>query len=163
MFRGVYGHHSGALPWIDSDESTLPGLQKLVGAEEGEVASMNGLTVNLHILLTSFYTPSSRRHKILLENQAFPSDHYAIESQIRLKGFDPKESMVCLKPREVSSYSNIFYTVMFREKMYLELKTSLITSTNMEMRSLSFCSVESNIIQDNSLTSKPSPRLVRTR
>jgi kynureninase len=62
---------------------------------------MNGLTVNLHILLTAFYNPTPKRHKILLESQAFPSDHYAVESQIRLKGFDPAQSMICLKPREV--------------------------------------------------------------
>lgn len=63
---------------------------------------MNGLTVNLHILLTAFYKPTQQRHKIVLESQAFPSDHYAVESQIRLKGFDPKDSMICLKPRDVS-------------------------------------------------------------
>lgn len=62
---------------------------------------MNGLSVNLHILLTSFYLPTKQKHKVVLESQAFPSDHYAVESQIRLKGFDPRESMVCLKPREV--------------------------------------------------------------
>lgn len=60
---------------------------------------MNGLTVNLHLLMLSFYKPTAARHKILLENKAFPSDHYAVESQIRLRGFDPEESMLLLTSR----------------------------------------------------------------
>jgi kynureninase len=101
LSRGVFGHHYTPIPWVTGDECCLAGVEKLVGAESGEVALMNGLTVNLHVLLTAFYTPTQRRYKIVLESQAFPSDHYAIESQIRLKGFDPKDAMVCLKPREV--------------------------------------------------------------
>ncbi|KAK0405137.1 hypothetical protein QR680_017816 [Steinernema hermaphroditum] len=97
---GVFGHTEGELPWAHCDECTLDGIAPLVGAEPSEVAMMNGLTVNLHILLTSFYKPTEKRHKILLESRAFPSDHYAIESQIRLKGFDPATSMLCLDPRE---------------------------------------------------------------
>uniref|UniRef100_A0A8C8MJ65 Kynureninase n=1 Tax=Oncorhynchus tshawytscha TaxID=74940 RepID=A0A8C8MJ65_ONCTS len=69
------------------------------GAKPEEVALMNGLTVNLHILLLSFYKPTAKRHKILLEDKAFPSDHYAVESQIQLKGYDPKRSMLLMKPR----------------------------------------------------------------
>ncbi|KAE9554725.1 hypothetical protein FO519_002053 [Halicephalobus sp. NKZ332] len=61
---------------------------------------MNGLTVNVHVLLTAFYKPTEKRHKILLEGKAFPSDHYAIESQIRLKGRKVEESMICIEPRE---------------------------------------------------------------
>uniref|UniRef100_A0A8D0AWF9 Kynureninase n=1 Tax=Sander lucioperca TaxID=283035 RepID=A0A8D0AWF9_SANLU len=64
-----------------------------------KVALMNGLTVNLHLLLLSFYKPTSGRHKILLEEKAFPSDHYAVESQIRLQGLDPQKSMLLLSPR----------------------------------------------------------------
>lgn len=62
---------------------------------------MNSLTVNIHLLLTAFYKPTEKRHKVLLESKAFPSDHYAIESQICLHGFDVLKSMICLQPREV--------------------------------------------------------------
>ena len=62
---------------------------------------MNGLTVNLHLLLVSFYQPTNTRHKVLLEQKAFPSDHYAVESQIRQRGYDPETSMLLMKPRDV--------------------------------------------------------------
>ncbi|KAF6725105.1 Kynureninase [Oryzias melastigma] len=75
-------------------------MAKIVGAKPSEVALMNGLTVNLHLLMLSFYKPTTSRHKILLEARAFPSDHYAVESQIRLRGFDPQHSMLMLSPRE---------------------------------------------------------------
>lgn len=80
-------------------------MKNLVGASDIiEVGMMNGLTVNIHILLTAFYNPTNERHKILLESKAFPSDHYAIESQIRLKGRKVEESMICLEPRKVKKY-----------------------------------------------------------
>uniref|UniRef100_A0A8C1Z2C2 Kynureninase n=1 Tax=Cyprinus carpio TaxID=7962 RepID=A0A8C1Z2C2_CYPCA len=68
--------------------------------EKWEVVLMNGLTVNLHLLMLSFYKPSPKRYKILLEDKAFPSDHYAIESQIRLRGLDVTDSMLIIKPRQ---------------------------------------------------------------
>ena len=61
---------------------------------------MNSLTANLHFLMVSFYQPKAQRHKIMIEDHAFPSDHYAVESQIKFHGHDPAESMVLLKPRE---------------------------------------------------------------
>ena len=61
---------------------------------------MNSLTVNLHLLLISFYRPTSDRHKVLIEDHAFPSDHFAVESQIRQRGFDPETSLVTVSPRE---------------------------------------------------------------
>ena len=62
---------------------------------------MNGLSVNIHLLLISFYQPTRSRHKILLEDNAFPTNQFAIESQISQRGFNPEESMILLKPREV--------------------------------------------------------------
>ncbi|KAL5015360.1 hypothetical protein ScPMuIL_009630 [Solemya velum] len=99
---GVQGHFNGDLPWAWCDELLDQDMGKIVGAEEGkaEVGIMNGLTVNLHLLLISFYRPTQQRHKILLESKAFPSDHYAVESQVRLHGFNPTDSMILMEPRE---------------------------------------------------------------
>ncbi|XP_017287269.1 kynureninase [Kryptolebias marmoratus] len=97
--KGVHSHTEGARPWAWA-ENTIEGLMAdVVGAKTEEVALMNGLTVNLHLLMLSFYRPTSTRHKILLEDKAFPSDHYAVESQIRLRGLDPQLSMLLLAPR----------------------------------------------------------------
>ncbi|KAI6243620.1 Kynureninase [Aphelenchoides fujianensis] len=98
--QGVFGHHFEPVPWVTGDDCCVEGVERLVGAKSGEVALMNGLTINLHILLTAFYKPTAKRNKIVIESRAFPSDHYAVESQIRLKGLDPAEVMVCLEPRE---------------------------------------------------------------
>ncbi|KAL1021803.1 hypothetical protein UPYG_G00018270 [Umbra pygmaea] len=96
---GVHGHVRGSRPWAWA-EDTIEGLMaNIVGAKEEEVALMNGLTVNLHLLLLSFYNPTAKRHKILLEDKAFPSDHYAVESQIQLRGQNPEQSMLLMKPR----------------------------------------------------------------
>ncbi|XP_062904694.1 kynureninase isoform X2 [Mobula hypostoma] len=97
---GVHGHFHGSYPWALGDECLTERMANVVGAKKEETALMNGLSVNLHLLLLSFYKPSSSRHKILIEANAFPSDHYAVESQIRLQGRDPKESMLLLSPAE---------------------------------------------------------------
>ncbi|CAL8308200.1 unnamed protein product [Merluccius merluccius] len=96
---GVHGHTQGSRPWAWAEENIEDLMANVVGAKPEEVALMNGLTVNLHLLLLSFYKPTATRHKILMEDNAFPSDHYAVESQIRLRGHDPKDSMLCLSPR----------------------------------------------------------------
>ncbi|KAK6766801.1 hypothetical protein RB195_026215 [Necator americanus] len=97
---GVFGHTKGDLPWAHCDECAVEGVAELVGAKPEEIALCNGLTVNIHVLLAGFYKPTETRHKIVLETKAFPSDHYAIESQIRLHGRNVEESMVLLTPRE---------------------------------------------------------------
>ncbi|XP_037552614.1 kynureninase [Nematolebias whitei] len=96
---GVHGHTEGSRPWAWAENTIEKLMANLVGATTEEVALMNGLTVNLHLLMLSFYKPTTSRHKILLEDKAFPSDHYAVESQIRLRGFDPQLSMLLLSPR----------------------------------------------------------------
>ncbi|XP_060888669.1 kynureninase [Labrus mixtus] len=96
---GVHGHTVGSRPWAWAENKIEDMMAEVVGAEPEEVALMNGLTVNLHLLLLSFYKPTAARHKILLEDKAFPSDHYAVESQIRLRGLDPQESMLLLSAR----------------------------------------------------------------
>ncbi|XP_028281043.1 kynureninase [Parambassis ranga] len=96
---GVHGHTEGSRPWAWAENNIEEMMANVVGAKPEEVALMNGLTVNLHLLLLSFYQPTAARHRILLEDKAFPSDHYAVESQIRLRGFDPQQSMLLLSPR----------------------------------------------------------------
>ncbi|XP_059417012.1 kynureninase [Carassius carassius] len=97
---GVHGHQKGSRPWAWAEETLEELMAKIVGAKPEEVALMNGLTVNLHLLMLSFYKPTPKRYKILLEDKAFPSDHYAIESQIRLRGLDVTDSMLIIKPRQ---------------------------------------------------------------
>jgi len=97
---GVEGHFTGELAWKSYHELLTDQLARLVGAQPVEVVAMNSLTANLHLLMVSFYRPTPARHKILIESHAFPSDHFAAESQIRQRGFDPADSLVLVEPRE---------------------------------------------------------------
>jgi len=94
----VKAHFTGEHPWMPYHEFLAEPMARLVGASPREVVTMNSLTVNLHLMMTSFYRPTRERHRILLEDRAFPSDDYALESQARLHGFDPAESLVRLPP-----------------------------------------------------------------
>lgn len=97
---GVKGHFEGDFPWMPYHEFLTPAMAELVGGETGEVVVMNSLTVNLHLMMVSFYRPTASRHQILIEDQAFPSDRYAVQSQIRFHGFDPDQSTCLLSPRD---------------------------------------------------------------
>ncbi len=97
---GVEAHLQGDSPWYPYHESLREPGARLVGALPHEVVFMNSLTVNLHLMMVSFYRPTAERHKIVIEESAFPSDRYAVASQIEFHGFDPKTSLVQLKPRE---------------------------------------------------------------
>jgi kynureninase len=96
---GVRGHFQGAHPWLPYHEYLTAGLAALTGAAPDEVVAMNSLTVNLHLMMVSFYRPTATRFKILIEDHAFPSDHYAVESQIRYHGYDPASALVKIGPR----------------------------------------------------------------
>ncbi|XP_006768721.1 PREDICTED: kynureninase [Myotis davidii] len=98
--KGACGHDIGKRPWITGDETIAGLMTDIVGANEKEIVLMNALTVNLHLLLLSFFKPTQKRYKILLEAKAFPSDHYAIESQLQLHGLNTEKSMRIVKPRE---------------------------------------------------------------
>jgi len=98
--RGVEGYFTGAQPWVDFADRLKPSLSKLVGAAPLEVTLMNTLTVNLNLLLVSFYRPTKERFKIIIEEHAFPSDQYAVRQQIEFHGFDPSEALLVLKARE---------------------------------------------------------------
>lgn len=97
---GVEGHFQAKNPWFHYHKFLSDQLGKLVGGNAHEVIAMNSLTVNLHLLMVSFYRPTSTKYKILIENAAFPSDHYAVESQVRHHGLKPGEAIVELNPRE---------------------------------------------------------------
>ncbi|MHA7841507.1 MAG: kynureninase [Gammaproteobacteria bacterium] len=96
--KGVRGHFEGKTPWVHYHETLTPAMAQLVGAKPEEVIVMNGLTVNIHLLMVSFYRPTSKRYKILMEAQAFPSDIYAVKSQLHYHGFDPDDALVVVKP-----------------------------------------------------------------
>lgn len=96
---GVEGHHCARRAWLPYHEFFSPRLAKIVGALPEEVVVMNGLTVNLHLLLISFYRPTAQRFKIVIERGAFPSDKYAVDAQIRLHGFDPAQTLLQIAPR----------------------------------------------------------------
>ena len=97
---GVEAHFTGDLAWKDYHGLVADQLARLVGARQSEVVAMNALTVNLHLLMVSFYEPTATRHKVLIESHAFPSDHFMVESQIAQRGFDPADSLVTIDPRE---------------------------------------------------------------
>lgn len=97
---GHHGHWAGRHPWIRYHEALREPTARLVGAEPGETVCMNTLTVNLHLLMATFYRPTADRFRIVIEDRAFPSDSYAVASQARLHGFDPHETVLRLRPRE---------------------------------------------------------------
>ncbi len=97
---GVEGHFHAKNPWLPYHEIFPQQLAKITGALPHEIVVMNQLTVNLHLLMISFYRPASQRYKIICEAKAFPSDQYAIESQVRLHGYDPAEAIIEIAPRE---------------------------------------------------------------
>ncbi len=91
---GVEGHFRGKNPWKDYHEFLTMQMAHVVGAKPVEVVAMNNLTVNLHLMMVSFYRPTSARHKIIIERGAFPSDQYAVKSQILFHGLDPATSLI---------------------------------------------------------------------
>lgn len=96
---GVEGHFNAKSPWMPYHEIFPKQLSKIVGAKEEEIVVMNQLTVNLHLLMVSFYRPTNKRYKIICEAKAFPSDQYAIESQIKFHGFNYEDSLIEISPR----------------------------------------------------------------
>jgi kynureninase len=97
---GVEGHFLGKHPWMAYHEFVRESLAACVGAMPSEVVAMNSLSVNLHLMMVSFYRPTPQRHAILIEAGAFPSDRYAVESQVRFHGFDPATSLIELEADE---------------------------------------------------------------
>lgn len=96
----VEGWFQGDDPWLAYHKKLIGPLSDILGAQQTEVTVMNSLTVNIHLLMVSFYQPNSKRYKILMEAGAFPSDQYAMESQVKFHGFDPKDAIIEVAPRE---------------------------------------------------------------
>jgi len=97
---GVEGHFNGKLPWMTYHEFVRDHLAEVVGARPDEVVAMNTLGANLHLMMVSFYRPTTERPAILMEAGAFPTDRYALASQIRFHGFDPERDLIELQPDE---------------------------------------------------------------
>jgi kynureninase len=98
--HAIEGFFSGDDPWLSYHKELTKIVAIIVGAKNEEVTIMNSLTVNLHLLMVSFYKPTKKRFKILMEGGAFPSDQYAVESQARFHGYDPKVAIIEIFPRE---------------------------------------------------------------
>jgi kynureninase len=96
---GVQGHLEAKNPWMPYHEFLTESMAKIVGAKPIEVVVMNTLTANLHFLMASFYSPTAKRHKILIESDAFPSDRYAVQSQLEFHGYDPEACLLEWAPR----------------------------------------------------------------
>ena len=97
---GVEGHFHGKRPWFHYHKFLQEKAAKIVGAKKNEVVIMNSLTTNLHLMMVSFYRPTSQRFKIITEGGAFPSDQYALETQVKFHGFTPNEAIIELFPRK---------------------------------------------------------------
>lgn len=99
--QGVFGHfNTKERPWVTIEKTVKEEMAKLVGAKPIEVSAMNSLSVNLHMGMAAFYRPTTERYKILMESKVFPSDHYAVQSQLQLHGFDPETALLTVEPRE---------------------------------------------------------------
>ena len=96
----IEGYFAGTNPWLYYHDYVAPSLAALVGAKTGEITVMNALTVNLHLLLLTFYRPTATRYKVLMEAGAFPSDQYAIETQVKHYGFNPTDTIIEVAPRQ---------------------------------------------------------------
>jgi len=113
----VDAHFEGSTPWYSYHELFRETGARLVGARPGEVVLMNSLTVNLHLMMVSFYRPTRERYKIVMEDAAFPSDTYAVRTQLRWHGFDPDDALLVVKPagRGHSVTAERFEEVLERE------------------------------------------------
>ena len=97
---GVEGHFLAKNPWLSYHETLTDKMAKIIGALPQETVMMNQLTVNLHLLMVSFYCPTPQRYKILCESKAFPSDQYALQSQIKFHGYKIADALIEVEPRQ---------------------------------------------------------------
>ena len=126
----VEGHFYAEKPWWDYHERFAHPLSKLVGALPTEVTVMNTLTVNLHLMMVSFYRPTSKRYKIICEEKAFPSDQYLFQSQVRFHGYEPEDAIVEVKRRKGEHNIRLEDVVAKIEELGEELALVLIGGVN---------------------------------
>jgi kynureninase len=126
QLQAVEAHFHGKRPWLSYHELLAPGLAELAGALPVEVVAMNSLSVNLHLMLVSFYRPRAQRHKILIERSAFPSDRYAVAAQLRLHGYDPHSALLEISPRAGESSLRLEDVVALLEREGPSIATVLL-------------------------------------
>ncbi len=127
---GVEGHFEAKNPWMSYHELLSDKMAKIVGASPNEVVVMNTLTTNLHLLMVSFYQPTKTKYKIVIESDAFPSDRYAVQSQLKFHGFDSKDGLIEWKPRQGKELLNIEDLAEIVEKQGDEIALLLIGGVN---------------------------------
>jgi len=123
----LLGQH---IRWHNFHERLIENTARLVGARPSEVVVMNALTVNIHLLMVSFYQPNKTRNKIIIEQGTFPSDQYAIESQIKFHGFHPQDTLIELRPRESETTLRTKDILAAVRKVNEELATVILGSVN---------------------------------
>ncbi len=127
---GVEGHTDAKHPWKPYHEFLTETMAKIVGAKPIEVVMMNTLTVNLHLMLVSFYQPTPKKRKIIMESDAFPSDKYAVKSQLNFHGFDPEQDLLFWQPRKGEDLCRLEDLKKLLEENEGEVALLLIGSTN---------------------------------
>ena len=127
---GVEGHFQAKNPWMPYHEYLTQSMAKIMGAKPIEVVVMNTLTANLHFLMASFYSPTKKRPKILIESDAFPSDRYAVQTQLEFHGYDPKDGLIEGSPRAGETLLHIEDLETLLEKQGAEIALILIGGVN---------------------------------
>jgi kynureninase len=127
---GVDAHHAAGTPWYTYHESLREPMARLVGANTVEVICMNSLTVNLHLMMATFYRPTKSRFKLLMEEPAFPSDTYAIKTQIIHHGLDPKDTLVLVRPRKAEFTIRTEDFIELIEKHADQLAVAIVGAVN---------------------------------
>lgn len=127
---GVDGHFKPDAPWYSYHELVREPLAKLIGAKPQEVVAMNSLTVNLHLMMVSFYQPTSKRYKVLMEEPVFSSDTYAIKSQIDFRGYDSSKGLLVVKPQNGKDAVDLQDIEQLLEKQGDEIALVLLSAVN---------------------------------
>jgi kynureninase len=127
---GVEGHTEAEHPWLPYHEFLSKNMAELVGARSNEVVMMNTLTTNLHLMMVSFYQPTRTKYKIVVESDTFPSDKYAVESQLIFHGFDPSDGLILWSPPEGEELCRFEDLEVIMETQGDEIALLMIGSTN---------------------------------